>query len=295
MIGLGRILKRLAKAQLAAERKLRHAQTHPASSPQDDAFAAAVDDGDQARDRQDWAAAADGYQRAVSIRPDRDILVQRAHMLKESGDLETAGQTYEEALRLKPDDADLMVQMGHYHWVAGRAEASLDYYRRAAAAAPDQPDIAQHVAVGLSRLEPPVDHRPRDEAMAAMQARRWPEAERLFQDMVDHTPDLRILLAHVIKEQGRLDEAITHYRIYYDGLAPEPSSERIEGAFQLAHALKQSGRLSQSALYFNQARFERSAYEGWVGSVDVWLEEIQDCVSRVHPAIDTAAMRGRGP
>lgn len=293
MIRFRSFWKRLTGARPSPDRQIHHADTVPPSSSEDDAFATEVFEGDQARDRQDWRTAATAYERATAIRPDGDILIQQAHMLKESGDLDGAGRVYEAALFLKPDDADLMVQIGHYHWVADRPESSLAFYRQAAETAPDQPDILHHVAVGEARLNPPVDNRPLEQAMIAMREHRWPEAETVFEELVGANPELQILLGHVVKEQGRLDDAISHYRHHFDALPSAPAPDRIEAAFQLAVALKQARRFSEAALYFNQARFERSEYEGWVGSVDIWMDEIQDCVSRVHPAIDTAAMRKR--
>jgi len=60
--------------------------------------------GDAARDRRDWAAAAEAYQRYLTKRPAHAaIWLRLGNMLKENGRLEEADRAYSEVGRLKPD------------------------------------------------------------------------------------------------------------------------------------------------------------------------------------------------
>lgn len=70
-------------------------------------------EGDAARDRGDWTAAAEAYGRYLRRRPDDFRLwVQRGHALKEAGRLDEAEGVYARASRLCPDDADLLLSQG---------------------------------------------------------------------------------------------------------------------------------------------------------------------------------------
>lgn len=60
--------------------------------------------GDAARDRRDWAAAADAYRRHLMKRPAHAaVWLRLGNMLKESGRLEEADRAYSEVSRLMPD------------------------------------------------------------------------------------------------------------------------------------------------------------------------------------------------
>ncbi|QBX38798.1 tetratricopeptide repeat protein [Brevundimonas sp. S30B] len=70
--------------------------------------------GDRARDRGDWATAADLYSRHLRAAPDDfDIWVQLGHAMKETGRLDQAEAAYVKAALLRPRDADLWLMRGH--------------------------------------------------------------------------------------------------------------------------------------------------------------------------------------
>jgi len=77
-------------------------------------------EGDRARDRRDWAAAAEAYGAYLALRPqDGAIHVQHGNSLKEAGDLAAALAAYARAESLLPGDADVQVQIGHARKLTG--------------------------------------------------------------------------------------------------------------------------------------------------------------------------------
>jgi tetratricopeptide (TPR) repeat protein len=91
-----------------------------------------VSDGDAARDRGDWAAAAAAYAQALVISPSNaSILVQYGHALKESGALHDAEKQYRLALEVEPGNPDTELQLGHALKLQGEMSAALAAYRRA--------------------------------------------------------------------------------------------------------------------------------------------------------------------
>jgi tetratricopeptide (TPR) repeat protein len=88
--------------------------------------------GNRARDAGDYSKAAASYEEALRIKPDNAAIhVQCGHMLKETGDLANAERHYLEAHRLMPNDADLALQFGHFYKVAGQLSRAAEAYRRA--------------------------------------------------------------------------------------------------------------------------------------------------------------------
>ena len=85
-----------------------------------------------ARDEHRYRTAAELYDEALSLCPDRASLhVQYAHMLKESGQFDAAERHYRLAGELGTDDADLALQIGHLYKVAGRLIEARQQYGRA--------------------------------------------------------------------------------------------------------------------------------------------------------------------
>lgn len=89
--------------------------------------------GDQARDARNWLAAADAYDRALKIKPERaDIWVQLGHARKESGDLTGAEAAYLQSLTLAPKVADTHLQLGHLRRLQKRLEDAAAHFLDAA-------------------------------------------------------------------------------------------------------------------------------------------------------------------
>lgn len=90
--------------------------------------------GDTARNRQDWPAAVEFYQRYLRAKPNHfAIWVQLGHALKEMGKLQEALLVYETALRLDAHDADLLLHLGHLKERMRHHERATSYQRIAAA------------------------------------------------------------------------------------------------------------------------------------------------------------------
>jgi len=87
--------------------------------------------GDTARERGDWSAAAAAYRRHVERNPqDFDIWVQLGHALKESGRYDQAEGAYQQAHRLNGANADLFLSRGHLAKLVGDTRSAVDFYNR---------------------------------------------------------------------------------------------------------------------------------------------------------------------
>lgn len=245
-----------------------------------------------AKSQHDWRGAAELYRRALQLQDSFGPRVQLGHMLKEAGDLVGAQSAYFQALEQKPDDADLNVQIGHFFWVKGMAQESLAYYERAAQLAPNDGSIAEALRIGKTRAADAPWQGRIDNAMAAMAQYRWAAAEKGLRELVDAGRlNYLLVLAHAVKEQGRLSEAVTLYGRYLQVITPDGGISAYEARLQYANALQLAQQFSKAAEQFSLARMLRMENEGWAGSEDHVLEQIRICLRHVHPALDTSRLR----
>lgn len=87
---------------------------------------------DAARDRHNWALAADLYMRALAINPRlANVWVQYGHVLKEGGNRHQAETAYRKALSLRPDSSDIHLQLGHVLKLIGNIDGAAAAYLRA--------------------------------------------------------------------------------------------------------------------------------------------------------------------
>ena len=122
--------------------------------PRGRAAAPFVREGDAARDRSDWPAAAAAYRRAVDIHPDRAaIWVQLGHMSKEGGEYDAAEAAYREALRREPENGDTHLNLGHLMKMRGRPGEALAAYRRAVELEPERTDWRREVVAAVRLLD----------------------------------------------------------------------------------------------------------------------------------------------
>jgi hypothetical protein len=111
---------------------------------------------DALRDRRLWSRAADAYGRYLALMPqDRGLRVQRAHCLKESGEVEAALALYRQAEVEDPGDADIHVQVGHALKLLGRSAEAAEAYGRALLHDPQRSDAAAECAALLPGLAVP--------------------------------------------------------------------------------------------------------------------------------------------
>lgn len=102
---------------------------------------------DLARDGQQFREAAVLYEEALRLTPDdAAVHIQRAHMLKEAGDLDGAERHYQAASLLTPSDADLALQLGHLYKTAGNQNEAIIAYQKAAALRPAWTEPARELA-----------------------------------------------------------------------------------------------------------------------------------------------------
>ena len=94
-----------------------------------DDFSAIIAKADAARDRRDWAVAADAYEAALVVNPgEASIWVQLGNMSKEAGNFTRARSAYRRALDLRPNHADTHLQMGHLQKLSGDTVEALASY-----------------------------------------------------------------------------------------------------------------------------------------------------------------------
>ena len=87
---------------------------------------------DKARDARDWTLAAELYQEALHVSPNRfDIWVQLGHALKESGRLNEATVAYRKAIEIEPMSSDAHLQLGHALKLSGDTAGARQAYEQA--------------------------------------------------------------------------------------------------------------------------------------------------------------------
>lgn len=259
--------------------------------PADRRRAALLTAAQAAKHSRDWLGAADLYRQVLALREAFGPRVQLAHMLKEAGDLKEAQVHYFTALNQRPADPDLNMQIGHFYWTKGDAAESLRFYELAAQHAPDDAVVQESLRVGRQRAEDAPFRNRIDACMNAMAQGRWAAAESHIRPVYNAGRlDYAIVLAHAVKEQGRLDEAVELYDNYRRHVANEGDKRALEAELQYASALQLAQRFSEAALHFSEVRQRRLEQEGWVGSTDELIEQIRICVRQVHPAIETSRL-----
>lgn len=245
-----------------------------------------------AKAARDWRGAAALYRQVLDLRDAFGPRVQLAHMLKEAGELEEARTHYMIALDQRPDDADLNMQIGHFHWVAGNAADSLRFYERAAQLAPNDAVLQDNLRIGRERAADAPFQEGVEAGMKAMAQGRWRAAEDHLRPAYEAgRAGYAIVLAHAVKEQGRLDEAVVLYDAYRRHVATEGGKRAYEAEIHYAGALQLAQRFSEAAVHFAEARQMRLEQEGWVGSIDELMDQIRICIRQVHPAIDPSRLR----
>ncbi len=109
----------------------------------EDKARAAIERGDQHRDKQEPGAAADWYAAALDALPERnDVRVQLANMLKDSGRLVEAQNHYRVALAAEPSNADIALQLGRALKMSGHLAEAVGMLEHALQMAPDLADAA---------------------------------------------------------------------------------------------------------------------------------------------------------
>lgn len=246
----------------------------------------------KAKSQSRWAEAAQLYEQAYGLRESYGVMVQMGHMNKEAGNLEAAEAAYFRALAQKPTDADLNLQIGHFFFVKGELDRSVDYYRKAVEVEPENPAYVEHLKIGERRAYEAPFKDSLEAALKALRLGQWAVAEVGLRAVAEAgSTDYLQLLGHAVKEQGRLGEAIELYRAHYEAIKDKPGPDLIEAMVLIGQSLRTADQHSEAATWLMLARATRMAREGWVGSVDNLLKDVEACLLRVHPSIDSGYIR----
>lgn len=180
----------------------------------------AVRKGDEARDQQEFASAAEHYRRALTADPGLPaIWVQYGNMLKDTGQHSEAEAAYLRALALDADSADTLLQLGRVRKMSGQWQGALDSYGRAFDLDPTlngiQPEMAA-VAHGLESAS--LDQQEADLLAAGNEARDrrdWSLAAEHFGLLLrsaSHMGSVWVQYGHALKEAGFPSTAARAYR-----------------------------------------------------------------------------------
>ncbi|MGD1031901.1 MAG: tetratricopeptide repeat protein [Opitutaceae bacterium] len=187
----------------------------------------------------EWAKAIEEYQEALRLRPNDAELHNNlgAVWLKMPERSNDAIGQIREALRLKPDFAEAHHNLGMaLAPIPGRLPEAIAQYEEALRLKPDYAEAHYHLAIALGQVPGRLP-----EAIA-----QYEEALRLKPDYVEAHHDLALTLAQI---PSRLPEAIAQYQ---EALRLKP--DYAEAHFHLAIALTQiPGRMSDAVAHYEEA------------------------------------------
>ncbi|MGA2380636.1 MAG: tetratricopeptide repeat protein [Spirochaetia bacterium] len=112
-----------------------------------------LSDAEDAEDRGDLAAAAEGYARALDGQPDAEAFFNFGNILYQLAREGEAAEQYLQALELDPEFAETWNNLGNALVAMGKADDAVMAYRRALSLEPDYPDAHCNLATILERLD----------------------------------------------------------------------------------------------------------------------------------------------
>lgn len=200
---------------------------------------------DAARDARDWQAAIERYGRYLAIHPDdAEILVQYGHALKEAGDGAAAVQAYRRALDLSPDSSEVRLHLAHCLKNTGHLVEAATEFRILRDSGLWTEEVTRVLCDEVPGLLMEAGDAHRDHM-------RWMEAEAAYTAYLEIDPtrsSVWVQLAHMRKEQGRLEDAAAAYEesVRLAPNDPEPWTH-------LAHLFRVNGLRSRSVRAFARA------------------------------------------
>jgi tetratricopeptide (TPR) repeat protein len=108
---------------------------------------------EDAEDRGDLAAAAEGYARVIETNPDAEAFFNLGNILYQLAREGESAEQYLKALELDPDFAEAWNNLGNALTAIGKPEDAVAAYRRALSLEPDYPDAHCNLATILERLD----------------------------------------------------------------------------------------------------------------------------------------------
>jgi len=138
------------------------------------------------------------YQEAIRLRPeDADVHYNLGNALLKQGQTDEAIRQFQEVIRLKPDDSEAHNNLGNALLRQGQTDEAIRQFLEVIRLKPDYAEVHNNLAIALARQGQS------DEAI-----RQYQEAIRLKPDYAD----AHFNLGNVLRKQGRTDEAIRQYQ-----------------------------------------------------------------------------------
>jgi len=153
--------------------------------------------------------------------------------LANKGRIGEAISQFQEALRLKPDDAHAHNNLGNAFLNTGRIDEAISQYQEAIRLKPDYAEARYNLGIGL------------------LQTGRVDEAVVQFQKAIAIEPDFAKAhydLGNVLFQKGRLDEAVSQYQ---EAIRLKP--DYAEAYNNLGAALLQKGQMDEAIVQFQKA------------------------------------------
>ena len=214
-------------------------------------------DADAARDRHDWARAAELYEQIVTADQSAlDVMIQLGHMLKEMGELDRAASCYYSVLKKKPHDDDLHLQIGHLEKRRGDVSKAREYYGIALALNSANIDAHREYnalkrytnsnAVTQKHVEAKSASEQHDSISTGSSEQKRTDSSRAFAERVHE------LVSHAAADRARDAQSwVEAARLYQEYLERVPDHWEIW--VQFGNCLKEGGRFAQSAAAYRQA------------------------------------------
>jgi len=217
----------------------------------------------------DWDKAATAYRKLIQQAPNQaGVWKQYGHALKESGRLGLAEKAYYRALSLRSGDADVTQHLGDLLIRMGKTEEARFILSGGNQLAPSNADIARALSsLGGVPVEAISAHAVKTQplgffekrrlkkilaqAQQAAHAKRWAEAEALYQELSKLVPSENkyiVQMGHACKEAGKYESAEQAYRLV---ISREPLNS--DAYLHLGHVLKLQGRGPESREAYEMA------------------------------------------
>ncbi|EJN06074.1 tetratricopeptide repeat protein [Phyllobacterium sp. YR531] len=240
---------------------------------------------DAARDKGNWADAAELYTKAIAADPARTgLLVQLGHAEKELGNYDRAETAYRKFVGMNPQNADVHLQLGHLFSRMGDSQKAREWYEKGLKLAPTDVELIRHANMARNRSGKPGVEQKRREAMKFVDAQDWSRARHLLRELVteDNERDMIAVYANITKEDGDFDEAKKLYGEYreYAEAFDQNSLEDVE--LQLGHLHKLAGDYKTALSHYILARNVKAQRSGYIDQTGAIENEIQACVSEIY-------------
>lgn len=217
----------------------------------------------------DPAAALNSIDRALALAPEEaDLHMVRASVLLAARQVDPARAALAAASQLNPNQFEAYLAQGQLAFARGDLDEAERQNRLAARVRPEHPRLAVIDALvalrrgqpqaALQRLAPALRHAGEDlqvryaAGFAYMANQHWAFAEQAFRGVVEQIPDartLRVLLAELLAQQGRLDEAADELEpLLADPSTATPAVLRLAGGLRM-----DAGQVEQALPLLRQA------------------------------------------